>query len=466
MINLQYFLLLAFIAYPCEGYNFKCPSDGRHYLLPHETSCAKFYYCEYGTRRNDARCCAPGTLFSFEKQVCDHPNLVRCACGSKANIADCNGTLANGCPSDHTVRRQFPHESDCSKYYNCVKGEKVLESCPKGQHFNAKAEVCDSPVNAGCDPTCSTGCCNNGTLPNGCPANFQIEMLLPHESDCSKYYQCVHGKKVLRSCAPGTHFSDKQKSCEDPSTAGCDSGTGGGQSGCGETGGGESGDGGSCGCENGGGETGGGGTGCGETGGGETGSDGSCGCENGGGEDGGGGNGCGETGGDGSCGCDNGGGEDGGGETGGGDLPNGCPADFCITRLLKHESDCCQFYFCINGEKLLAKCPNGLHFNANLQKCDDPATAGCAPACDEKCKGCHVPFWRDETDCTKFWRCVDGARVMGTCPEGLAFNVEKQTCDFKCNVVCSCARSLNVVEAITANSILNRLMNVKQIEAV
>ncbi|XP_045508135.1 multiple epidermal growth factor-like domains protein 6 [Colias croceus] len=460
MIYPLYFLLIALITCSCDAYNFKCPSDGRHYLLPHETSCAKFYYCEYGVRRNDARCCAPGTLFSFEKQVCDHPHLVRCVCGNKGNIADCNGTLANGCPSDFTVRRQFPHESDCSKYYNCVKGEKLLETCPKGQHFNAKAEVCDSPANAGCDPTCSC----NSTLPNGCPSDFNIEKLFPHESDCTKYYQCVHGNKVLRSCAPGTHFSDAHKRCEDPATAGCDTGAGQGGCGCGQ-----SGCGGSCGCgETGGGESGGGSCGCGETGGGESG--GSCGCggETGGGESGGscgcgetggGDTGCGETGetGDG-CGCEDGGGEDGGGQSG--DLPNGCPADFCISRLLKHETDCCQFYFCINGEKLLAKCPNGLHFNAELQKCDDPATAGCAPVCDEKCKGCHVPFWRDQTDCTKFWRCVSGARVVQTCPEGLAFNVEKQTCDFKCNVVCSCTRHMN----ITNNSILNRILNLTQIE--
>ena len=43
--------------------------------------------------------------------------------------------------------------------------------------------------------------------PYGCPDNYSIEHLLPHESDCSKFYQCTHGRPVLRDCAPGTHFS-------------------------------------------------------------------------------------------------------------------------------------------------------------------------------------------------------------------------------------------------------------------
>lgn len=56
---------------------------------------------------------------------------------------------------------------------------------------------------------------------------------------------------------------------------------------------------------------------------------------------------------------------------------------------------------------------------------------------DDPCKTqCHVPHWRHETDCDKFWRCEGNQKVLGTCSEGLHFNVNTQTCDFMCNVDC------------------------------
>ena len=51
------------------------------------------------------------------------------------------------------------------------------------------------------------------TLPNGCPSDFHIHHLLPHESDCSKFYNCVHGRKVEENCAPGTLFNYKKQVC-------------------------------------------------------------------------------------------------------------------------------------------------------------------------------------------------------------------------------------------------------------
>ncbi|KPJ16285.1 hypothetical protein RR48_03202 [Papilio machaon] len=190
--------------------------------------------------------------------------------------------LPNGCPANIHIHHLLPHESDCTKFYYCVRGEKVMRECASGTHFNPFLQVCDWPQNAGCTvdggnggngdsgnggenggsgggndggssggenggsgggndggssggENGGSGGGNNGGssggenggsgggngaggngegnggggitwLPNGCP-NIHIHHLLPHESDCTKFYYCVYGQKVMRECAPGTHFN-------------------------------------------------------------------------------------------------------------------------------------------------------------------------------------------------------------------------------------------------------------------
>ncbi|CAK1549046.1 unnamed protein product [Leptosia nina] len=413
---------------------FECPRSQRHHLVCHETDCAKFYYCEYGVRRNDARQCPARTLFSFEKQVCDHPRNVICrtnnngGCSDGGNNCDCSNRpiLPNGCPCNHSIRQLLPHETDCTKFYQCDKGKKILRECAPGTHFNAKLQVCDHPSSAGCDPNCGgeggetgggsdgdgeTGggdncdCPNGPILPNGCPCNHSIHQLLPHETDCTKFYQCDKGKKILRECAPGTHFNAKLQVCDHPSSAGCDPNCGGD-----------------------GGETGGGSDGDGETGGGD------------------------------NCDCPN-----------GPILPNGCPCNHSIHQLLPHETDCTKFYQCDKGKKVLRECAPGTHFNAKLQVCDHPSSAGCDPNCDgeggetgggsdgdgetgggDNCdcpngqilpNGCPCnhsihQLLPHETDCTKFYQCDKGKKVLRECAPGTHFNAKLQVCDHPSSAGC------------------------------
>ncbi|CAH4031990.1 unnamed protein product [Pieris brassicae] len=353
-------LLLLSLAYVSGQYRYKCPAIG-HHLLPHETDCSKFYYCEYGVRRNDARQCPARTLFSYEKQICDHAHNVKCNTGpthpcTEEPACDCSNQpiLPNGCPCDHSIHLLLRHESDCEKFYQCDKGERV----------------CDHPSKAGCDPSCVTttttttttekpacDCSNQPILPNGCPCDHSIHLLLRHESDCEKFYQCDKGERVLRECAPGTHFNDKLQAsllkqyaiillklaatllvlplllplqllrnqlaiapinqycpmdalvttaftcycamnlivCDHPSKAGCDP---------------------SC----------------------VTTTTTTTTTEKP------------------ACDCSN-----------QPILPNGCPCDHSIHLLLRHESDCEKFYQCDKGERVLRECAPGTHFNDKLQ---------------------------------------------------------------------------------------------------
>lgn len=58
--------------------------------------------------------------------------------------------------------------------------------------------------------------------PERCPIEEQhMDILLPNQENCSTYYQCVHGYRVLRSCGEGTHFNAVKKICDWPYRANC-----------------------------------------------------------------------------------------------------------------------------------------------------------------------------------------------------------------------------------------------------
>ncbi|MDR2906568.1 MAG: chitin binding domain-containing protein, partial [Bacteroidales bacterium] len=59
--------------------------------------------------------------------------------------------------------------------------------------------------------------------------------------------------------------------------------------------------------------------------------------------------------------------------------PPKCPAIDPLdhTVLLPNPDDCPSFFMCSNGVPILQKCPEGLHYNAHLDVCDWPESAGC-----------------------------------------------------------------------------------------
>ncbi|XP_035733062.1 peritrophin-1-like isoform X2 [Vespa mandarinia] len=70
-------------------------------------------------------------------------------------------------------------------------------------------------------------------IPTECPAidplNYTVH--LAHESDCTKFYKCDHGKKIEMTCplmnnnGERLHFNPKLQVCDFPDKAGCTSST-------------------------------------------------------------------------------------------------------------------------------------------------------------------------------------------------------------------------------------------------
>ncbi|KAF2884429.1 hypothetical protein ILUMI_21753 [Ignelater luminosus] len=140
--------------------------------------------------------------------------------------------------------------------------------------------------------------------------------------------------------------------------------------------------------------------------------------------------------------------------------------------LFPHETDCSKFYKCNLGKKVEMDCPHGLHFNPKTNQCDWPENVNCSSGSngnnkenenntengnneengnnkengnggeENKCPSVEEDPEEDilfphETDCSKFYKCSLGKKVEMDCPNGLHFNPKLNLCDWPANVDCS-----------------------------
>ncbi|UMM14287.1 hypothetical protein L5515_002150 [Caenorhabditis briggsae] len=101
--------------------------------------------------------------------------------------------------------------------------------------------------------------------------------------------------------------------------------------------------------------------------------------------------------------------------------------------LYGNKKDCSAILQCFGGELFEhASCPSNLAFNELTGKCDYPQkVSGCENhgrtegVCSE-----HGAFIADVTNCSVFYRCVWGRKVVMRCPSGTVFNPALSVCDW------------------------------------
>lgn len=60
-----------------------------------------------------------------------------------------------------------------------------------------------------------------------CPLlNTEFVIYLPHDTDCTLFYKCDWGNRVLFSCPPGFNYNPKSEACDWPESAGYESKSG------------------------------------------------------------------------------------------------------------------------------------------------------------------------------------------------------------------------------------------------
>lgn len=157
--------------------------------------------------------------------------------------------------TDENSGRFYDDPSDCANYFVCFRGEFHSLVCPDGFHFHEAKQMCDYPINVGCNDTNATPpTCPPPTLPT-CPPPTQptcptfpptcptcptfpptSEMTtptedtptqpprpsicpprglhkVPHPYSCSKYILCFDGVAVERLCSPGLYWNSELFRC-------------------------------------------------------------------------------------------------------------------------------------------------------------------------------------------------------------------------------------------------------------
>ncbi|XP_063979939.1 uncharacterized protein LOC135163964 [Diachasmimorpha longicaudata] len=148
---------------------------------------------------------------------------------------------SSNCPNDN-LWHAVPHEYDCTKYYICDGGKKILMLCGYGYgletrlHFNKIIETCDWPTQAGCtnkDTTTITMSSSIMTTKHEeVTLHPNIQQLCPpdgskngtfyhHELSCEKYYICLNAMLIIQECSGGKHFNLESRTCEDPEKSDC-----------------------------------------------------------------------------------------------------------------------------------------------------------------------------------------------------------------------------------------------------
>uniref|UniRef100_A0A182PLU6 Chitin-binding type-2 domain-containing protein n=1 Tax=Anopheles epiroticus TaxID=199890 RepID=A0A182PLU6_9DIPT len=198
----------------------RCTGRENGTLIP-ATTCSNFIICMNELENEEVTCAPAGTLFDYVREVCDHPENVQCyeggACAGRPD-----GSLA---PS-----------RNCSNFFRC-ENEDIAEeiTCqPQGTLFDWQREVCDHPENVECAESGPSG--NSTVAPPGSTSeptrppldpNVPTDLcrgvtvgMIEHPTDCTRYVICVLGQPNVQQCPDNFIFIAEKATCGfgDPET--------------------------------------------------------------------------------------------------------------------------------------------------------------------------------------------------------------------------------------------------------
>jgi hypothetical protein len=118
-----------------------------------DVDCTKFIECYQGW--GYLMDCPSGLYFNPDDKNCEDPSQSGCGYTPPTpnpwtTTKDPDWTPDPDCPWPSNDRYLFPYPGDCTKFLECVVGEKTVANCPDGLWFNPTLLVCDYPYHSGC----------------------------------------------------------------------------------------------------------------------------------------------------------------------------------------------------------------------------------------------------------------------------------------------------------------------------
>ncbi|KAK6192697.1 hypothetical protein SNE40_004124 [Patella caerulea] len=95
--------------------------------------------------------------------------------------------------------------------------------------------------------------------------------------------------------------------------------------------------------------------------------------------------------------------------------------------------DCSKFYRCMAGRPLHYPCPTGTLWDQNIVTCNHAVDVECFSG-----HSCPDPdgLFPISSDCGRFLNCRKGIPRVSKCPEGLHFNADVLICDYPMEANC------------------------------
>ncbi|XP_022245745.1 uncharacterized protein LOC106462710 isoform X2 [Limulus polyphemus] len=372
-----------------------CPSPQG--LFPHPHNCNQFLHCDHGNPHLGT--CEDGLLFDRKLFVCNFENNVDCDVKEIKPEPEDKETDVKDKNEENTVlkakclraRGQFPHPTDCEKFYNCWDDVVLEQRCPGELMFDQNDWICKEPKKVDCGerkrPIISkpeqqdhdeenqktkekSKTRENMILKDKCP---QARGQFSHPTDCEKFYDCWDDVVLKRCCPGGLLFDQSDRICKEPEKVDC----------------------------------------------GERKRPIINKVEQ----------------------------QDHANKTKELEVKDKtvekkvkCPQ---LRGQFPHSTACEKFYDCWDEVVLERDCPLGLLFDQDNRICNEPEKVDCGnrtePKIDYEGSGkCPKPYGLFPTiDCSGFYYCINGEPFVHNCPDDLLFDDQRKRCEFPKSVVCS-----------------------------
>jgi len=135
------------------------PSDAITYDY-YPGNCSLFYECDHGQRY--LMQCPPNRLWNHIKNYCDFPEEVDCTRSNSTSTGTPGPSTTPGTPGTTTVDpicngqpdgAFIASTTDCAQYYECLRDQSYLYTCPAGTYWDEDEKTCDYIYNVDCKVT-------------------------------------------------------------------------------------------------------------------------------------------------------------------------------------------------------------------------------------------------------------------------------------------------------------------------